>query len=203
MNKSETITKLALALSKAQAELPAVKFDAQNPFLKNKYATLGAVIETARPILAKHELAVVQSPVSRDGQIGVTTLITHSSGEWLEDTIFIAATDSKGLSSAQNAGVVISYLRRYSLQAFLSMYADEDTDGQKSEPARMEKPQPTKQVPNEIITAAEWDNFMELANKAKAAGVNVPEYDRSKMNPKTVNGAKAYLNQELSKKEAK
>ena len=133
MNKSNTISKIAGAISKAQAEMPVVKFDAQNPFLKNKYATLGAVIETARPILAKHELAIVQSPVSNVDQIGITTLITHSSGEWLEDTIFIAAQDGKGLSSAQNAGVVISYLRRYSLQAFLNMYADEDTDAHKPE----------------------------------------------------------------------
>ena len=133
MNKSHTISKIAGAIAKAQAEMPVVKFDAQNPFLKNKYATLGAVIETARPILAKHELAIVQSPVSNVDQIGITTLITHSSGEWLEDTIFIAAQDGKGLSSAQNAGVVISYLRRYSLQAFLNMYADEDTDAHKPE----------------------------------------------------------------------
>ena len=133
MNKSNTISKIAGAIAKAQAEMPVVKFDAQNPFLKNKYATLGAVIETARPILAKHELAIVQSPVSANDQIGITTLITHSSGEWLEDTIFIAAQDGKGLSSAQNAGVVISYLRRYSLQAFLNMYADEDTDAHKPE----------------------------------------------------------------------
>lgn len=133
MNKSTSISKIAGAIAKAQAEMPAVKFDAQNPFLKNKYATLGAVIETSRPILAKHELAIVQSPVSANDQIGITTLITHSSGEWLEDTIFIAAQDGKGLSSAQNAGVVISYLRRYSLQAFLNMYADEDTDAHKPE----------------------------------------------------------------------
>ena len=133
MNKSNTISKIAGAIAKAQAEMPVVKFDAQNPFLKNKYATLGAVIETARPILSKHELAIVQSPVSANDQIGITTLITHSSGEWLEDTIFIAAQDGKGLSSAQNAGVVISYLRRYSLQAFLNMYADEDTDAHKPE----------------------------------------------------------------------
>lgn len=145
MNKSATISKLASALSKAQGELQAVKFDAQNPFLKNKYATLGAVIETARPILAKHELAVVQSPVSADGQIGIATLVTHSSGEWLEDSIFIAASDSKGLSTAQSAGVVISYLRRYSLQAFLNMYADEDTDGHKPETKAEVKPAPTEQ----------------------------------------------------------
>ena len=133
MNKSPSIEMIAKALSAAQGEMPAVKMDAVNPFLKNKYASLGAVIETCRTILAKHGLAVIQSPVSQDGQIGVTTLLTHSTGEWLEDTIFIPLSDSKGLSNAQSTGVIISYLRRYSLQAFLNMYADEDTDAHKPE----------------------------------------------------------------------
>jgi hypothetical protein len=141
MNKSTTISKLASALAKAQAEMPAVKFDGVNPFLKNKYATLGAVIETSRPILAKYELALMQSPVSEGEKIGVTTLLIHSSGEFIEDTIYLPASDSKGLSVAQSAGVVISYLRRYSLQAFLNMYADEDTDGHKPE-QKAEKQEP-------------------------------------------------------------
>lgn len=132
MNKSSSIVKLASALAKAQAEMPVVKMNATNPFLKNKYADLGAVIETSRPILAKHGLAITQQPVSSDGKIGVTSVLIHESGEWLEDTIFIEATDSKGLSSAQNAGVVISYLRRYSWSAILGLYADEDNDGQSS-----------------------------------------------------------------------
>lgn len=169
MNKSATIGKIASAISKTQGELQAVKFDAQNPFLKNKYATLGAVIETARPILAKHELAVVQSPVSADGQIGITTLVTHSSGEWLEDTIFIPSSDSKGLSVAQSAGVVISYLRRYSLQAFLNMYADEDTDGHKPE---------TKQEPTEQERKAKaMRTFSDLKQRADKVKVQLAPMD--------------------------
>ncbi len=166
MEKSATIGKIAQALAKAQGELPSVKFDAQNPFLKNKYATLGAVIETARPILARNELAVVQSPVNADGQIGVTTLITHSSGEWLQDTIFISTSDSKGLSVAQSAGVVISYLRRYSLQAFLNMYADEDTDAHK-EQARQEVQKPTEEE-RKAKAVKTFEDF-----KIRAAKVNV------------------------------
>ena len=170
MNKSETIGKLAQALAQAQGEFPAVKFDAQNPFLKNKYATLGAVIETARPILAKHELAIVQSPVSADGQIGINTLITHSSGEWLEDTIFISTSDSKGLSVAQSAGVVISYLRRYSLQAFLNMYADEDTDGHKQE-------QTTKEPTEAERKAKALKTFADLKLRGEKVMVNIEPMD--------------------------
>lgn len=133
MNKSATISKLAQALAKAHAEMPVVQKNSTNPFLKNKYADLGAVIDTSRPILAKYELAVVQSPVNDGDKIGVTTLLIHSSGEFIEDTIYIPSTDAKGLSIAQSSGVVISYLRRYALQSFLNMYADEDVDGQKHE----------------------------------------------------------------------
>lgn len=171
MNKSVTIGKIASALAQAQGEFPAVKFDAQNPFLKNKYATLGAVIETARPILAKHELAIIQSPVSADGQIGINTLITHSSGEWLEDTIFISTSDSKGLSVAQSAGVVISYLRRYSLQAFLNMYADEDTDGHKTET-------PVNPEPTEAERKSKaMKMFTDLKVRAEKVKVNIVSMD--------------------------
>ena len=174
MNKSQTICEVASALSKAQAEIPAMKFDSQNPFLKNKYASLGAVIETARPVLAKYGLAIVQSPVSNGEQIGITTLITHSSGEWLEDTIYINSTDSKGLSVAQSAGVVISYLRRYSLQAFLNMYADEDTDGHKVEPA------PAKAEPTESERKAKAVKaFGELKYRADKVGVSVEPLNAS------------------------
>ena len=64
MNKSESITNLATALAKAQAEMPVAVFDATNPFLKSKYASLGAVIQASRPILAKHKLSLVQFPIS-------------------------------------------------------------------------------------------------------------------------------------------
>ena len=64
MTRSETITHLAAALAKAQAEMPVAVFDATNPFLKSKYASLGAVIQSSRPILAKHGLSLVQFPTT-------------------------------------------------------------------------------------------------------------------------------------------
>lgn len=129
MNKSNTISKLAAALSEAQAEMPSVPMNAKNPFLKNSYADLGSVIETSRPILAKHSLSVSQFPVSGDKCVGVTTILMHSSGEFLEDTILVPLEIGKGLSVNQASGVSITYLRRYALSSVLGLYADEDTDG--------------------------------------------------------------------------
>lgn len=145
MNKSETIGKLAGALTAAQAEMPDVKKNAVNPFLKNKYADLGAVIETSRPYLAKNGLSISQFPTSDADKIGVTSILMHTSGEYIEDTIYISTSDSKGLSVAQSAGVVISYLRRYGWTSILGMYAEEDTDGGAAKPAPVGKSPQSKE----------------------------------------------------------
>lgn len=131
MNKSETIVKLAEALALAQAEMPAVKFNSTNPFLKNKYADLGAIIETSQPILAKFGLSVSQFIYSEAEQVGVETMLMHKSGEWMNTKISMATADEKGKSNAQVAGSIVTYLRRYSLAAILNMFADEDGDGNK------------------------------------------------------------------------
>jgi hypothetical protein len=157
MNKSESITHLATALAKAQAEMPVAVFDATNPFLKSKYASLGAVIQASRPILAKHKLSLVQFPISgpnlglgngtngTDGTnavngahgvtrptvdyIGVESILTHESGEFIAERIVIPLTEEKGKTKVQCAGSTLTYLRRYSWASILGMYSDEDSDG--------------------------------------------------------------------------
>lgn len=134
MNKSESIVHLSAALSKAQAEMPIVKMNSVNPFLKNKFADLGAVIEASRKVLGKYGLSISQFPTSFDNKIGVTTALMHESGEWLEETALLPLDDEKGKSAAQVAGSIITYLRRYSWSAVLGLYADEDTDGNQPQP---------------------------------------------------------------------
>ena len=150
MIRSDSITHLASALAKAQAEMPVAVFDATNPFLKSKYASLGAVIQSSRPILAKHNLSLVQFPISGpnlglgkspaqgDGAqgtarpttdfIGVESILMHESGEFIAERISIPLTEEKGKSKVQSAGSTLTYLRRYSWASILGMYSDEDTD---------------------------------------------------------------------------
>ena len=136
MNKSESIQNLSAALSKAQAEMPAIKFDSKNPFLKNDYASLGAIIAGARPVIAKHGLSVAQLTFGEDGVAGVETVLMHTSGEWISSSISMPIGEEKGKSSAQVAGSIVTYLRRYSLASILGIYSDEDGDGNKVEPER-------------------------------------------------------------------
>ena len=146
---------IAQALSKAQAEIPPVKFDAVNPFLKNKYASLGACIETARPALLKHGLAVVYLPTTTDNGLTLKQVIMHSSGEQLESEMSLPIGEERGKSLAQVAGSLITYMRRYMFTAALNMYADEDGDGggqnekpapKKAEPVREVAPAPVRQT---------------------------------------------------------
>lgn len=129
MNKSESLKELSAALAKAQAAMPPVKMNATNPFLKNKYADLGAVIDTSRPVLAKHGLSVSQLVFTDADRVGVETILMHESGEWMSASASLSLGDERGKSMAQVAGSVITYLRRYGLSSILGMYADEDGDG--------------------------------------------------------------------------
>jgi hypothetical protein len=127
MNKSESIAKLAVALVKAQAEMPNAPMDGVNPFFKSKYATLGSVIDTAKTVLSKHGLAVSQPVVHDGGLVGIETILIHESGEWISSICCIPLVPSG--KTAQEAGAIISYLRRYGLASILGMYSDEDLDG--------------------------------------------------------------------------
>lgn len=164
MNKSESIKELAAALAKAQAAMPAAKFDATNPFLKNKYASLGAIIEAARAPLAANGLSVAQLPINEDEGIGVTTILMHESGEYIESTLTLPVGEEKGKSTAQVAGSVITYLRRYALASVLGIYANEDTDG--SAPAKKEaKPAPASiEYPPElaVVTNSQGIPYVDL-----------------------------------------
>jgi len=153
MNKSESIQNLVGALCKAQAEFPAIEFDSVNPFLKNRYASLGANISGTRPALTKYGLAVTQLTFGNDNEIGVETVLAHTSGEWISERVSMPIGEERGKSSAQVAGSIVTYLRRYALASILGIYADEDRDGAEARPApvktREEKPEakPAENLP--------------------------------------------------------
>ena len=124
MNKSETITKLAAALSKAQAEMSGAKKSAANPFFKSKYANLEEVINCVKEPFSNNGLSFVQFPISGEGTAGVETIIMHESGEYIANEFLLkcAKTDPQGMGSA------ITYARRYGLQSAVGI-PSEDDDG--------------------------------------------------------------------------
>ncbi len=140
MNRSETIAKLAKSLVLFNSEVNKIAKDADNPFFKNNYATLDTIIDEIRPILSKHGLSIMQIP-SGDGQnVTLKTLLLHESGEWLESD---ELTMKPVKNDPQAIGSCITYARRYSLAAFLSLNTGEDDDGNGATYGK-DKPKPNK-----------------------------------------------------------
>lgn len=123
--QSDSISKIALALSKAQAKMTAAKRTAENPFFKSKYADLNSVWESLRGPLSEQELAVVQTPIEDEKGIAIITTLAHSSGEWFRSKMYIAPK----ARDAQSIGSAITYARRYALSAITGAAPDDDDDG--------------------------------------------------------------------------
>lgn len=125
---SSSIGALAEALSKAQGELGAVGKGKQG--YGYSYADLASVLEVSRAPLSNHGLAVTQGIETVKGEspwVKVTTLLMHSSGEWIKNELQMPLSDMKGMSPAQMVGAVSTYGRRYSMQAIVNI-ASEDND---------------------------------------------------------------------------
>ena len=138
--QSENIAELAVALAKAQTEIGSVHKDAANPFFKSSYATLANVWEAVRPVLSKNGLSVVQMPGSDERGYYVQTQLMHGSGQWIRSTTYMkpAKEDPQGIGS------LISYARRYALQAMVMACPDDDDGeaamGRSGKPVESPKP---------------------------------------------------------------
>jgi hypothetical protein len=130
---------IATALLKAQSEMSNPKKGATNPFFKSKYADLNSIREAVIPVLNSNGISVLQPIVHTENKNFVKTILLHESGEYLESLTEIVYNK---INDAQAQGSGISYARRYALQSFVCVGADDD-DGQK---AVQNKPNATKEV---------------------------------------------------------
>jgi len=119
---------IATALLKAQSEMSNPKKGSTNPFFKSKYADLNSIREAVIPILNSNGISVLQPIVHVDNKNFVKTILLHESGELMESLTEIIYNK---VNDAQAQGSGISYARRYSLQSFVCVGADDD-DAQKA-----------------------------------------------------------------------
>lgn len=129
VNKSSTISSLAAALAKAQADFPPIPRDRTVTVrtrtggeYKFSYAPLDTIMEKIRPTLKANGLAFLQC---LNGEFLTTTLL-HSSGEWMESDPMPVKVVEPG---SQAMGSAITYARRYALTALLGLVTEDDDDG--------------------------------------------------------------------------
>lgn len=178
MRHSDSVTKLAAALVKAQQEVHNASKDSSNPHFGNTYASLNSVIDAVKPIFNTHGIAIVQLPSGA----GLETVLLHESGEWMAET----AEAPLQKQDPQGVGSALTYLRRYSLAAVAQIGQDDDDANEASTaswsgaPSRPKeaheyagsaptKSQPGHECPN--CASKLWDN-----RASKASGKFKPTY---------------------------
>jgi len=126
VEKSESIVNLAKAMAAFQGEVKNPANTANNPFYKSKYAPLNEILNDVRPLLSKHGLSVIQSPGGNGKDISISTILMHTSGEWME---LEPLTLTAERITPQGAGSAITYGRRYVISALLGIASEDDDDG--------------------------------------------------------------------------
>ena len=125
LRRSDSIGALAGALAKAQGQIGAASRDSDNPYFKSRYASLAAVLDACRAALSANELAYLQPVTSRGRTVIITTLLAHSSGEWIEERLILTAQQD----TPQAVGSAMTFGRRYGLAAMVGV-APADDDGE-------------------------------------------------------------------------
>ena len=145
---SETIGAIAAALAKAQGELTnpekslIATIRSPLPSESNRtfrYASLASGLEIVRKTLGQHEIATVQSTVidQATGQIQLTTLLAHASGEWISSDWPVCPISET--VNPHRMGAALTYARRYALFALVGIAGEDDLDA----PDLLTEPSPT------------------------------------------------------------
>src|SRR5438270_13359028 len=135
---SETIGALAAALAKAQGELtnperslvasirsPLPREEGSRTF---RYASLASGLDIVRKALGQHEIATVQTTAidQASGQIQLTTLLAHASGEWISSDWPVCPISET--AAPHRMGAALTYARRYALFALVGIAGEDDLD---------------------------------------------------------------------------
>ena len=134
---SESIASLAAALAKAQIELSnpekslVATIRADGPGGSERafrYAPLSSGLDIVRKTLGQHEIATVQTTAidQTAGIVNLTTVLAHSSGEWIASDWPVCAISET--ATPRRMGAALTYARRYALFTLVGIAGEDDLD---------------------------------------------------------------------------
>jgi hypothetical protein len=135
LRSSPSIATLAAALARAQAEIEnpekLVTAIIRSPDEEDRtfrYATLAGGLEIVRKTLGRYEIATVQmTGIDKEASlIRLTTVLAHSSGEWLSSDWPVCALSE--MAAPRRMGAALTYARRYSLFTLVGIAGEDDLD---------------------------------------------------------------------------
>jgi hypothetical protein len=135
------------AIARAQASIRNPRLDGVNPHFRSRYATLGACIDAVRPHLAEQGVAVANDAIVSDGILTVSTVLSRGA-----ESVRLSPLSVPAPAKPQELGSAITYLRRYSLCAALSIVGDADDDGNAAQQAERPAPKPPQRPESDALT---------------------------------------------------
>ena len=134
---SPSIASLAAALAKAQAELvnpeksltATIRSDERGRTDQTfRYASLSSGLDIVRKTLGQHEIATVQTTAidQAAGVVNLTTVLAHSSGEWIASDWPVCAIAET--ATPRRMGAALTYARRYALFTLVGIAGEDDLD---------------------------------------------------------------------------
>jgi len=134
---SESIGAIAAALAKAQIELTnpekSLVATIRSPFPREgdrtfRYASLASGLDLVRKALGKYEIATVQTTSidHESGLIRLTTVLAHSSGEWVSSDWPVCPVGET--AAPHKMGAALTYARRYALFTLVGIAGEDDLD---------------------------------------------------------------------------
>jgi len=134
---SETIGAIAAALAKAQVELTnpekSLTGTIHSPYPREadrtfRYASLSSGLDIVRKSLGQHEIATVQTTAidTEAGLIRLTTILAHSSGEWMSSEWPVCPVTET--AAPRRMGAALTYARRYALFTLVGIAGEDDLD---------------------------------------------------------------------------
>jgi hypothetical protein len=134
---SESIGAIAAALAKAQVEITnpekSLVATIRSPFPREgdrtfRYASLSSGLDLVRKALGKHEIATVQTTSidQEAGLIRLTTVLAHSSGEWVSSDWPVCPVGET--AAPHKMGAALTYARRYALFTLVGIAGEDDLD---------------------------------------------------------------------------
>jgi hypothetical protein len=133
---SESVAAIATALAKAQTELSNpekamvgtvynVRSDSPQSF---RYASLSSGLDIVRKTLGGQQIAIAQTTdIDRaNGAVNLTTVLMHTSGEWIASDWPVCALSE--ISQPRRMGAALTYARRYALFTMVGIAGEDDLD---------------------------------------------------------------------------
>jgi hypothetical protein len=178
MQTSDTLGKFATAMAKAQSMMGGATKGSRNPHFNSAFADLASVVNAVKGPLSTNGIAFVQMPSSTGDLVAVTTRLVHSSGEWMQCTL--SARPRK--SDPQGVGSVVTYLKRYTLQAMCGVPSEDDDGnaGSQGPERQQERPQAFDRNAAVATIEAAWSEHYKgtAADWAQSVGFDLKQETR-------------------------